>query len=368
MGAAESSRTLTIPVAGIREEGSVALSLASPLKRPPQEVWRRIERRIGAKSKFGALTEFWANCWRNGWAAAAACLVGWLLYAVWVHRTSSSWVSSTPSPSVQSQEVPGTSAPADPNRLTVGPGTESFDQKAIYQLLRLRTQEIGTLSWQIVRLTNRIAYLSQTVTQQQALLSDPARLKFFQILSPGDGALAAQEIPANLQRALLLAMSRELKWTPSARTEAPQRAGADQRQVVTQTNQVDFVDLRPSTNILDTSISSHPAPDVAEVPDPSSLATVPGVTNAIPGFTSGSSAVIAMDSSIVPVGSTVWFWRASSLNSSPLGGGPVGVNPVVFTVPITYSGSGGTLIIGTILPNGQAGVLGQHPVQNMPEE
>jgi len=62
------------------EEGTVALSMASPQRRPPGEVWLRIEQEVaGTKRRKIVIPAFWIGWWRNGWGAAAACLAGWYL-------------------------------------------------------------------------------------------------------------------------------------------------------------------------------------------------------------------------------------------------------------------------------------------------
>src|ERR1043165_1363637 len=71
---------------GELQEGAVALSMSSPRRRPPQEVWNKIEATVtgGAKWKLRIPTA-WVGWWRQGWAAAAVCLAGWLFYALWVN-------------------------------------------------------------------------------------------------------------------------------------------------------------------------------------------------------------------------------------------------------------------------------------------
>src|SRR3954468_6131340 len=64
------------------EEGAVALAMACPPKRPSNEVWKNIERTIGHDTKIVFHWEWFRN---KGWAAAAACLIGWLVYALVKH-------------------------------------------------------------------------------------------------------------------------------------------------------------------------------------------------------------------------------------------------------------------------------------------
>src|SRR6266436_6090625 len=71
-------------------EGSVALAMSSPRRRPPQEIWERIERTVSSETRRKLLIPgFWRGWWRNGWAAAAACMLGWMVYAWWVNHARS---------------------------------------------------------------------------------------------------------------------------------------------------------------------------------------------------------------------------------------------------------------------------------------
>src|SRR5213078_3689312 len=56
------------------QEGAVALSMTPPRRRPPPEVWRRIEKRVTDQTRWKlAVPSIWVGWWRDGWAAAAAC-------------------------------------------------------------------------------------------------------------------------------------------------------------------------------------------------------------------------------------------------------------------------------------------------------
>src|SRR5688572_13316894 len=77
------------------EEGAVAVAMASPRRRVPQQVWEGIEKAVTEKTRPHLLdVSLWFGWLRNGWAVAAACLVGWLLYALW--PASSSDVAPAP--------------------------------------------------------------------------------------------------------------------------------------------------------------------------------------------------------------------------------------------------------------------------------
>ena len=123
---------------------------------------------------------------------------------------------------------------SSPNKTPATPRLASTDSP---ELLRLRRQ--------VTELQNRVTNLSQSVAQQQALLGESNRIKFFQLASaPGNpGAASVPSLSPALQRALFIAMARELGWFPSADasftgTNAAFAPGGN----------VDFVDLRPATN------------------------------------------------------------------------------------------------------------------------
>src|SRR5437763_17094404 len=70
------------------EDGMVALSMASPPRRAPQEVWARIEKAMDREQRRNIVPAgFCAGSSRHGWDAAVAGLVGWLLSELWVNGT-----------------------------------------------------------------------------------------------------------------------------------------------------------------------------------------------------------------------------------------------------------------------------------------
>src|SRR5881628_2649042 len=229
------------------EEGAVALSMASPRRRPPQEVWTRIEKAVASEARRKVMIPaFWVGWWRHGWAAAAACLVGWLLYVLWAHRPGPSGASSMPVASGVNSQAGVTLADSHQDKTGNITQQDNAEDNAALQVLQARTQEIGALRWQIAELTNRMTHLSQALTQQQALLSESSRLKFFQLGPPyaGSNGATTLQVSPDLQRALLLAMARELGWTPSA---APSDVGGTESTRTAHAG-ADFVDLRPGSN------------------------------------------------------------------------------------------------------------------------
>src|SRR6185312_16223357 len=80
------------------EEGAVVLSTGLPRRRPPSEIWSGIEKAVGRQRQSGAAGR-WGIFWRNGWAATALCLVGWLLYAILLnHHHIAKSVATQPTP------------------------------------------------------------------------------------------------------------------------------------------------------------------------------------------------------------------------------------------------------------------------------
>src|ERR1051325_11597542 len=71
------------------EEGATALTISCPRHLPRPQTWQRIERAVRRESRRVVVPVFLGGWWRNGWAAAAACLIGWMLYAFWIHQSTS---------------------------------------------------------------------------------------------------------------------------------------------------------------------------------------------------------------------------------------------------------------------------------------
>src|ERR1041385_7858078 len=67
------------------EDGAVALTMAVPPCRPPPQVWQRIESAVARERlpESGSRSH-WFRWWRYGWAAAALCLIAWLVHVLWL--------------------------------------------------------------------------------------------------------------------------------------------------------------------------------------------------------------------------------------------------------------------------------------------
>src|SRR5207247_643769 len=99
-------------------------------------------------------------------------------------------------------------------------------------------------------------------------------------------------VSPDLQRALFLAMARELGWlTPAEIEAASNRTG------------VAFVDLRQGTNNV-ANTSGLPKADLQAAEASAASSVAAGSGGAIPVFTSTDSASFAVDSSVATNGST----------------------------------------------------------------
>ena len=170
---------------------------------------------------------------------------------------------------------------------------------------------------------------------------------------------------------MALAMARELGWVPTtleaggkeSSREWPTNAVSSS---ATNHGSVDFVDLRQSSNSA-TATTGQLQTELAQAGEPEPSAATSASSNAVPGFVSGTNAVLAFDSSVVPAGSSLTFATLSASGQfQSLGATMLGNNPLVVTIPLgspTWAGGNVTVFAGT--PNGSTNVLGQFPVQGM---
>ncbi len=345
------------------EEGAVAAAMASPRRRVPKQVWEGIEEAVTEDARPRVL-DFarWFGWLRNGWAVAAACLVGWLLYAVWPERAGSPGVAPAPLASEVNVQTDGTlmdSARTETVRAVQS--AAAAERRSLQIDLLAARRESGALRMQNAELAKQVTHLSQVMAQQQALLAESSRLKFFQ-LSPPDaaGVVATNAKPSpELQRALLLAMARELGWLQSPGSF---QSGS------TQTNQgaVDFVDLRPETNALSAPVNLQSGVETEPTGTPDPL-LASGSGNAIPGFISNTNVVLAFEpSASTPPGSELNFWTQDSAKGFQLlGSTMVAGNPLVVTFSMGVPNSVGMNF--TLTPGNAPGsfnVIGQTPPTN----
>lgn len=307
----------------------------------------------------------WFGWLRNGWAVAAACLIGWLLYALWPDQASSP--DGAPAPlaadvSAQPGGVPTDSARVETGGPTAPPrNTTDAERRASQARALVLTRENTALRLQNAELATQVSHLSQVLTQQQAMLSESSRLKFFQLRPPsGSGVGATNAMPSpELQRALFLAMARELGWL---QTPGNLQSGSIQ----TNLGGVDFVDLRPGTNALSAPVNlpAQIETEPASTPDSPPLASVSG--NEMLGFV-GTNVVLAFKSSpVVPTGSELTFWSGdSAIGFHSLGSAVMGNDPLVVTIPSAATTSPGTTLTVTAgIGTGSFTVIGQFVPSN----
>ena len=337
------------------ESGAVAMAITAPRRWAPAEIWRRIEKAMVKETRPKlAWPSFGLGWLRNGWAVAVACLIGWLLYAFSVNRH----LASTPEKLRTSQPEVIVANPVEPRpeRVAVKPSVAALTNAA-FELLQARTREIMELRGKIAQLETAGTQLSLSLAQQHALLGESNRIKFYH-LSPASAATAnASTAPLSpgLQRAVFMALARELDWLPPT-SPAGVQAGGNVPPTSTTIGGVDFVDLRPGSQ----SVVSQPQPQTqngsgqptadnnttaaAQVQPPaqpqaespaasSSGTTAPAPT--IPAFVSGDNLVVALDSTVVPLGSSVSL-TATDANQNQTGGSfMLGSNPTVVTIPFS---------------------------------
>jgi hypothetical protein len=300
------------------EEGLLALALAAPRREPPAKVWRQIEKSVTPERPGDVIAPSpWRFWLRNGWAAAATCLLGWMLYAFWVNRhpmdSSAHGSENIPvvkitSPAAGLPETAGM-APSPMTNVTRRPAGRPQPGDLA------RTGEIAALRRQVQELETQVAHLSRMSTQQQASAS--SRFTRFQMAPPNANAPAGPTAPPSpeLQRALLLALARELGWLQAPEGGFGQGGSTG----------VDFVDLPavPGGAHPDQPINPESATNMVaqseELP----------ATGTVPGFTFEGNTVFVIPPALVPGGSgpvTVWS------GGEALGTFSVGENPVIVTI------------------------------------
>jgi hypothetical protein len=335
------------------EEGTAALSIGSPQRRPPLQVWNNIEEVVSrGNGRETSVRTPGIGWWRNGWAVAAASIVGWVLYAFFVNLNHGS-PAATPHETTVAN-VPQTENPA-PKPPAVAPSNANIRSP------RIQTEEVIDLRLKIAQLEKETGQLSQLVVQQRTLLAETNRIKFYHlnpVAAAGSDAVTAQLSPA-LQRAVFISLGRELGWLPAASTP---RVGlpAGGHPTVNNIEGVDFVDLRPAKNEVGNQAPAQPTPAAsAQQPTapPETESQPTDAAPAIPAFISGDKMVVALDPTVVPPNSSLAFSTYGLGTGSAEGNVVMGSNPMVVTVPYSLANSPGgglSFSISTVTPAGQS--------------
>ena len=319
------------------EEGAVALALASDRRQPPPFVWNRIKEAAAREMKpKKVIAAFWAGWWRNGWAAAA-CLLALLFYAHWANRPIPA-VGQGSAASEEPLQQGATAADSSPGKAGEARLSAAAESNAARQLSQARAKEMAALRSQVAELENRVTDLSQSVTQQRALLNEPSRLKFFQLtpISGATGSAANQTLSPSQQQALLSAMARELGWLAATNVSSGAEAGnsGSTARGIGQ-SYIDFIDFLPNADggFTPPRLPSAFDTQTADAKDSTST-TASGRT--IPGFQSGSNTVVVIDASTAPSNSVVSF-STNTLASAGLGAFTMGGNTAVVMLPGTLT-------------------------------
>ncbi len=319
------------------EEGTVALAMAAPRKSPPSQVWKNIEQAVAKETKRQKFTALWFGWWRNGWAVAVLCLMAWLCVTIFSHITYNYHLATTTDSATNSQPQTTVSDPLPvATSTTVTP--PQIQTAVANQLLQEKTREAEALRWQVVELSNQMAHLSQSVTQQQALLAESNRIKFFQMTSEADGgATAAKPLSPALQQAMFMAMAKQLGWLPPNTIAADPASKAPGLTASNQLN-VDFVDLRPKTNAPSGASqlqNAEPQTQLAAIDTPAATET----TTSVAAFTSGDDLVVAVDTNLAPTGTQLTFYTGTAGQLYQwLGSATLQENPMVVTLSAASAG------------------------------
>jgi hypothetical protein len=366
------------------EEGVVMVARACPPKRPPNEIWKNIERAIGKENTIVFGWEWFRN---KGWAAAAACVVGWFVYALAVNRGPTSRTQALDNAANGSGrngvEVANDGGKkTDAARVNVSRSGRDRDDEARRER-EMAAFESERLRKQVVELQAQMALISQSLTQQQELLNDPARLKFMALAPVSNGApISATGISPQLQRALVLGMARELGWLGNSNmVQAPRQETSTSQRGATNVGGVDFVDFRPSaatngtTSVpsVQSSTAAAPVELAARSDSPGTATTEPAASTApglLPAFVAADHVSVALDDSIAPEGSRVTVMAAAAgevhqmigeftmsgnptvvsfqtFNAATVGGEPMSL---LFARPM----ESWTVILNATLPNGSS--------------
>jgi anti-sigma factor RsiW len=363
------------------EAGLVITATAAPRHRPPAEVWRRIEKAVAKTTPLQPrFLVLWFGWMRNGWAVAVICVAGWLGYAFLAHLHYASALAKVKN---QRQEVVEAS-PAGPPAMPVAAKPPVVTDDGFEQL-QTNLKEIGELQATVSQLEMQKLQLSRSLARQGARLGETNRIKFYQLTSTPDGDARAAPLSPGLQTAVLMAMEHELGWTAGEANQITPAVGNIITPTTVTIGGVDFVDFRPGSHgaagqpqdgsaqpAADNATTAAQAqPQVQQQTQPqassqiqpqteSPTASAPASEPTIPAFVSGNNLVVALDSTVVPAGSSVTL-TALDANQNAAGGTFVlGNNPAVVTIPLsdgsmplTTTGLGWMVTINSISLNGQ---------------
>lgn len=341
------------------EEGVEALARSVPQSPPPPQIWTPIEQAVARIEREKIVPAFWTTWWRSGWAAAAACLLGWLGYAFWAQHRSEKLAGEHPAlPPEPTQIATAAAEPSSAGQNQIATMPDPLGAALAGATAAQASRELSGLRWQISALQTQVQQLTQALSEQQAALLEPGRFKFFP--SSGNGSdTTAKPLSPSVQRALFYAMAQELGWLPNV---APDEF-ANHPSAVYTTNLygVDFVYLPIPANLKSAGAAVIAGQAGAASSGESSAG--PAMVQAsgeLPGLLARNNRLwLALDPATVPSGSPVTF-RFTGSGQEPfwLGDTITTGNPMVFSLP-TEELTSGELTISANTGMGGSNTLGQ---------
>jgi hypothetical protein len=334
------------------QEGALALAAASTPATPPKTVWREIERTVAHDQKQKRIHGIITGLFRNGWAAAAACVIGWIVYALWGYRSlsNSSGTNAVAAAASSLENQRDSRINFDANSSTDANRSGPIASTTSSQTPDLTNRETMMLKHQLAGMQEQILQLSNSLGQYQAALNEPSRMKFFQ-LEPATGVEKPVISPA-LERAFFYALARELGWLSNTNYERDFNAPifSDDAASTNRPN-MDFVDLR--TNSVPKTFSppastkelaqNSDTPPANDTPAP----TATPASTVIPAFASKDSLFVAIDPSMAQPQTQVTLTSGSS--GQLFGTATMGNVPLVIATPWSGAQSDGAVLTITFL-------------------
>jgi anti-sigma-K factor RskA len=334
------------------EEGAVAVGLACPPRRPPPFLWRAIEKSVEQERR-KIIPLFSPELWRNaGWAAAAACLAAWIFFGVVRDGKNPFAEAKNKTPDAASAHTTASAAATAREIEEARRTNELAANRLAREQTEARDREAQRLRNDVANLQRRVGEMSQVLTQQQAMLGEPNRIKFL-TLTPAANATSVQNLSPELQRALFLAMARELGWLNTSNQIAAPFQDSPPPNGAEDTMDVEFVDFRGGTNGVITRFQvEKPKSTASGHKTESNLADIANENPsmqlaALPAFVTPDQVVVALDNSVAASGSTLNFTVHSGGEATVLGSATMGAGPMVLRFNNTIAVDGWTFQVTT---------------------
>lgn len=211
-------------------------------------------------------------------------------------------------------------------------------------------------------LQRQVGAMSQMITQQQAMLGEPNRFKFLTLASTANAA-PINGLSPQLQRALFLAMARELGWL-NASNDVMHGPFEDRvRSAGTNALNVDFVDFR-NTNGGPVRFKAQREKEkepvetqTAETSNDAASTQLASLASAVPAFASADHVVMAVDPSIVATGSEVVVGLNMGGHIEFVGSAVMGNNPMVITFQANGLADGAGTLQLNLLRGGSSNLI-----------